>query len=331
MNPNVQERDSAVRTGGQEGGQAVPELSVVVPVYNEEANIEQLYRRVVTALDEAGISFELIFVDDGSVDRSLSIMKRLAGADERVRYASFSRNFGHEAASTCGMRMVRGLAAVLMDADLQDPPEIIPRMHASWKEGFDVVCARRSSRAGESLMKKVTSHYFYRFMNRFSAVKLPVDVGDFRLADRKVVDAFNRLPEHSRFVRGLFCWVGYRQTEIEYERQSRAEGKTKYNWVRLFLLSLDAFFGFSLVPLRLCILLGVIVIVFSFVIACIIIAQRLFFSLAIPGYALMTTGMFFLGGVQLTFLGVIGEYVGKIFTQVQGRPLYIVNETSGQD
>ena len=327
----MRETDNSCRPGGPGSRDATPELSVVVPIYNEEANIEQLYRRLAATLGEAGISFELILVDDGSADRSLAIVKRLASGDERVRYASFSRNFGHEAASTCGMRMVRGRAAVLMDADLQDPPEVIPLLHARWREGYDVVCARRSSRAGESFMKKATSHYFYRFMNRFSNVKLPVDVGDFRLADRKVVEAFNRLPEHSRFVRGLFCWVGYRQTEVEYERHSRAEGKTKYNWVRLLLLSLDAFFGFSLVPLRLCILLGVIVIAFSFVIACIIIAQRLFFSLAIPGYALMTTGMFFLGGVQLTFLGVIGEYVGKIFTQVQGRPLYIVNETSGPD
>jgi len=303
-------------------------LSVVVPVYNEEDNLPSLYRELKTTLDKERISFELIFVDDGSHDRSLEIIKQLSQNDPRVRYASFSRNFGHEAASSCGFRMVRGRVAVLIDADLQDPPEIVTRMFSKWQEGYEVVYARRLSREGETSFKKFTSRLFYRVINLFSEVKIPFDVGDFRLVDRKVVDVFNHLTERNRFVRGLFSWLGYKQTVVEYERLPRRGGTTKYNWLKLLLLSMDAIFGFSLVPLRLCILFGLGAIIFSFVIACIIVFQRLFLGLDIQGYALLTTGMFFLGGVQLTFLGVIGEYVGKIFREVQARPLYIVKEDS---
>lgn len=306
----------------------IPVLSVVIPVYNEEDNIEPLYARIRGTLENSTIAYECIFVDDGSHDRSLGIIKDLARRDARVRYACFSRNFGHEAATSCGFRMVRGKAAVLIDADLQDPPELITAMIERWRQGYEVVNARRKSRTGEGMLKKITSHLFYRIMNRFSSIKLPVDVGDFRLADRVVVDSFNRLQERNRFVRGLFTWVGYRQTEIEYERRPRRAGKTKYNWLRLIFLSMDAFFGFSLVPLRLFIVIGLIVVVFSFTVALWIIFNKLFLGLDLPGYALLTTGMFFLGGIQITFLGVIGEYIGKIFTEVRMRPLYLVKESS---
>ncbi len=308
-----------------------PMLSVVVPVYNEEDNLQALYQQLKAILDKEKITLELIFVDDGSDDRSLEIIKQLSQSDPRVRYASFSRNFGHEAASTCGFRMVRGKAAVLIDADLQDPPEIILKMLSKWQEGYEVVYARRSSREGETSFKKFTSRLFYRVINLFSETKIPVDVGDFRLVDRKAVDVFNYLTERSRFVRGLFSWVGYKQTVVEYERLPRKGGVTKYNWLKLLLLSIDAIFGFSLVPLRLCSLFGMGTIILSFVIACIIVFQRLFLGLEIQGYALLTAGMFFLGGVQLTFLGVIGEYVGKIFREVQARPLYVVEEDSDKD
>ncbi len=303
-------------------------LSIIIPVYNEEDNLLDLYREVKKTLDKAGISFELIFVNDGSKDRSLEIIKQLSMNDPRVRFASFSRNFGHEAASSCGFRMARGKAAVLMDADMQDPPEIILKMFLKWQQGFEIVYARRLSREGESFFKKFTSRVFYRFINLLSDTKIPVDVGDFRLVDRKVIDAFNHLTERSRFVRGLFSWVGYNQTVIEYERLPRKGGTTKYNWLKLLLLSMDAIFGFSLVPLRLCILFGISTIAFSFINASIIVFQRLFLDLEIPGYALLTAGTFLLGGVQLTFLGVLGEYIGKIFKEVQGRPLYIVKERS---
>jgi dolichol-phosphate mannosyltransferase len=224
--------------------------------------------------------------------------------------------------------MVKGNAAVLMDADMQDPVDVIPKMFSKWQEGYEVVHARRSTRDGESFFKKSTSFAFYRLINLFSDIKLPVDVGDFRLVDRKVVETFNRFTERSRFVRGLFTWVGYRQAIIEYQRLPRKGGKTKYNWIRLLLLSMDALFGFSLVPLRLCMLVGIATVIFSFIITCVIIYQKLFLNLEIQGYALLTSGMFLLGGVQLTFLGVLGEYIGKIFREVQNRPLYIIKEHS---
>ncbi len=308
--------------------EAIPILSVVTPVYNEQDSIEQLHEAVCAALDKAGIAFELIFVDDGSQDSSLKVIKQVAERDKRVRFASFSRNFGHEAASSCGLRMTRGSAVVLIDADMQDPPGLIPKMYELWREGHEVVYARRKSRSGENIFKKITSHVFYRIMSAFSSVKIPADVGDFRLVDRKVVDAFNQLSERNRFVRGLFAWLGYKQCSIEYERMPRKSGKTKYNWIRLTLLSMDALFGFSLVPLRICILFGLLTICFSFFMGGYIVLYKLFRGLDIPGYALLTTGMFFLGGVQLTFLGVIGEYVGKIYSESQKRPLYIVRETS---
>ena len=305
-----------------------PALSIVIPVYNEAENIPDLYEALKKTLDDAKISFEIIMVDDGSRDNSLEIMKKLSESDSRVRYASFSRNFGHEPASSCGFRMTEGNAAVLMDADMQDPVDLIPEMFSKWQEGYEVVHARRSARDGESLLKKSSSFAFYRLINLFSDIKLPVDVGDFRLVDRKVVEAFNRFTERSRFVRGLFSWVGYRQTIIEYQRLPRRRGKTKYNWLRLLLLSMDALFGFSLVPLRLCMLSGIATVIFSFIITGVIIFQKLFLNLEIQGYALLTAGMFMLGGVQLTFMGVLGEYIGKIFREVQGRPLYIVKESS---
>lgn len=311
-----------------ETNNSMPEISIIVPLYNEQDNINPLYALICEVMDNAGISFELIFVDDGSTDNSPSIIKGLSKKDSRIRFASFSRNFGHEAASSCGFRMVAGKTAVLIDADMQDPPSLIPEMYKKWKEGYEVVYAKRLSRQGETFLKKFTSHLFYKIMNRFSKIKIPIDVGDFRLVDRTVIDAFNRLTERNRFVRGLFTWVGYKQTAIAYNRLPRSKGKTKYNWVRLLLLSMDAFFSFSLVPLRLCIIFGIGTIIFSFMTVGSIVIQRLFLGLEIPGYALLTAGMFLLGGIQLTFLGIIGEYIGKIYTEVQNRPLYIIKESS---
>jgi len=279
-------------------------------------------------MDKAGITFELIFIDDGSTDDTLKNIKNLAANNSNIRYTSFSRNFGHEAASSCGFKMVSGKAAVLIDADLQDPPEVIPTLYYKWKEGFDVVYGRRRSRENETVVKKTSSYLFYRVLRLFSDVPIPADVGDFRLVDRKVVDLFNALPERNRFVRGMFSWIGFKQTSVEYERSARAKGKTKYNYLKLTLLSMDALVSFSLAPLRICIAFGLIITVLSFIITIVITLQRLVWDLNIPGYALMTSGMFFLGGVQLIFLGVLGEYIGKIYNQVQGRPLFVVGESS---
>lgn len=305
-----------------------PQLSVIVPVFNEQANLEALAARVDRALSGIGVAYELILVDDGSRDGSLGIIKALARADSRVRYASFSRNFGHEAATSCGFAMARGDAAVLMDADLQDPPEEIPRLLEQWRQGCHVVCARRRLRHGESALKRLTSKLFYRLMNRLSEVEIPLDVGDFRLVDRKAIDAFNRFTERNRFVRGLFSWVGFRQGVIEYDRAPRHGGETKYGLRRLLLLTLDAVFSYSLVPLRLCMLFGAAVTSLSLVIIVVVVLQKLLGVLEIEGYAMMATGLFFLGGTILLSLGVIGEYVGKIYQEAQGRPLYLVAESS---
>jgi len=304
------------------------EVSIIIPAYNEEDNINPVFTRIKNTMHEAGISCEVIFIDDGSTDQTLDRIKDLQTDNKNVRYTSFSRNFGHEAASSCGFRMVKGKAAVLIDADLQDPPEVIPQLYKKWKEGFEVVYGRRSHRHEETIIKKASSYLFYRVLDLFTDVTIPLDVGDFRLVDIKVVTLFNSLPERNRFVRGMFAWIGFRQTAVEYERDARHQGETKYGLLKLGLLSVDALVSFSLAPLRLCIAFGLVITVMSFLITLLIVAQRLIWNLDIPGYALMTAGMFFLGGVQLTFLGVIGEYIGKIYNQVQGRPLYIVGESS---
>ncbi|WP_210395668.1 glycosyltransferase family 2 protein [Motiliproteus sediminis] len=307
---------------------AGPELTLIAPAYNEAPNIRPLYEAVLKVLEPAGISFELLFIDDGSRDGTDAEIALLVAADPRVRYARFSRNFGHEAASSCGFRLARGQAVVLIDADLQDPPEVILELHQRWREGYEVVHARRRQRHGETWLKRASAYLFYRGFNRMVERAIPADVGDFRLVDRRVVDHFNALPERNRFVRGMFSWLGFRQTVVEFDRQRRQRGVTKYNYSKLLWLSLDALTSFSAAPLRACMAFGLAITLFSFLIAGTIIFQRLFFDLAVPGYALATSGIFLLGGIQLIFLGVIGEYIGKIYTQVQGRPLYIVAGSS---
>ncbi|NOX42946.1 MAG: glycosyltransferase family 2 protein [Gammaproteobacteria bacterium] len=304
------------------------EISIIIPALDEEENIDLVFSRIKDTMDKACITFELIFIDDGSTDKTLEKIKGLAANNTNIRYTSFSRNFGHEAASSCGFKMVNGKAAVLIDADLQDPPEVIPQLYKKWKEGYDVVYGRRSRRWNETILKKLSSYLFYRVLRIFTSVPIPLDVGDFRLVDHKVVSLFNALPERNRFVRGMFSWIGFKQTAIEYERSARNKGKTKYSYFKLALLSIDALVSFSLVPLRVCIAFGLIITVLSFCITIVIALQRLVWDLNIPGYALMTSGMFFLGGVQLIFLGVLGEYIGKIYKQVQGRPLFVVGESS---
>ncbi len=307
-----------------------PELSIIVPAFNEEDNIAPLYARVVTVLEKATLTFEFIVIDDGSTDATADKVKALSDSDARVRLARFSRNFGHEAASSCGFNLARGKAAVLLDADLQDPPEVIIELVEKWREGNEIVYARRRIRQGETVLKRLTSHLFYRYFNRFAGREIPEDVGDFRLVDRRVIDHFNALPERNRFVRGMFSWLGFRQTVVDFERAPRHAGNTKYNYFKLFWLFWEAVTSFSVAPLRLCMGLGAIVTAFSFILAITIVIQKLFFEIEMQGYALATTGMFLLGGVQLIFLGVIGEYIGKIYTQVQGRPIYILNDKDEQ-
>lgn len=301
-------------------------LSIVVPLLNEEANLRRLYERVSEVFGRLEVDGQLIFVDDGSTDGSARIISELARKDPRVTGLRFSRNFGHEAASTAGLDMADGDAIVLMDADLQDPPELIERMVPMWREGHQIVYARRSRREGETAYKRFTSWLFYRIMNMLSDVDIPADVGDFRLVDRKVLEAVKKCREHDRFMRGLIAWTGFNSTELVYDRPERAGGQTKYNTLKLLLLSLDAAVGFSVLPLRVATAIGFVVMFASLGMVGVLVGQKLLRQLDIPGYALLTAGLFFLGGVQMLLLGILGEYIGRIYRQIQARPLYVVQE-----
>jgi dolichol-phosphate mannosyltransferase len=302
--------------------------SVVVPVHNEATNIPELYRRLKDAFSISSIEHEIIFVDDGSIDSSLKEIKQLSSNDGRIYFISFTRNFGHEAASTAGLEASRGECVVLMDADLQDPPELIPKFIELWREGYFLVYARRRRRHGESLFKRMSSRLFYRILSKLSDTKIPLDTGDFRLMDRAVVNDFLKCGEYNRFVRGLTSWVGYRQTSIEFDRPERFSGDTKYSVMKLLLLSLDVITSFSIIPLRVVSLSGLFISILSAALLAVILFQKLLLNMLVPGYAFLASGVLFLGGVQVFFLGVIGEYIGKIYRQVQQRPLYLIRENN---
>ncbi len=304
-------------------------LSVVIPLLNEEGNLPELHRRLAETAERIGCERQIVFVDDGSTDGSARIIREIAEKDSSVAGLKLSRNFGHEAASTAGLDHAVGDAVVLMDADLQDPPEVIEEMVRRWREGNDIVFATRSKRAGESIFKRSTSWLFYRIMDKLSDVSIPVDAGDFRLIDGKVLAALKRCREQDRFVRGLVAWTGFRSSSVEYDRPARGSGQTKYNPIKLLLLSLDAAVGFSIKPLRIATALGFITMLIALSQAVRIFAEKLFWGHPPAGYALQTVGLFFIGGVQMLLLGVMGEYIGRIYRQVQGRPLYIVGEKIG--
>lgn len=305
---------------------ARPLVSVVIPVYNEEACLEALYRRLSAVLDSIKEAYEILFVDDGSRDRSLEIIRRLAATDPHVSYVSFSRNFGHEAATTCGLQHAQGQTVVLIDADLQDPPELIPQMLSLWKAGYDHVHAQRRSRLGETLFTKITAHLFYRVFARLAGFEIPVDTGDYRLMDRRVVEAFCQLPERNRFVRGLVSWTGFRQTTIRYTRQPRHAGRTKYNFFKRLHLALDAITSMSMAPLRAMSYLGCGIVFFSLMATLVATFLRLSSLLPVPASWFLLMALFFLGGAQLLALGLVGEYVGRIYREVQAKPLYIPAE-----
>jgi len=304
-------------------------LSVVIPLLNEEGSLRELYQRLAATMDRLGVEREIIFVDDGSTDRSAEVIRELAEKDASVKGIRLSRNFGHEAASTAGLDYASGDAVVLMDADLQDPPEVIQELVQRWREGFEIVFALRKKREGEGLFKRSTSWLFYRILNKLSDVRIPMDAGDFRLIDGKVLSALKQCREHDRFVRGLVAWTGFRSTSVMYDRPARFAGQTKYNPIKLLVLSLDAAVGFSIKPLRIATGIGFIVTLISLEEAARILVEKVVRGIAIPGFALQTVGLFFLGGVQMLLLGVIGEYIGRIYRQSQDRPLYIVRETIG--
>ena len=305
--------------------------TVIIPVFNEQNNIEPLYNRLNDVFKSIDVDLEVLFIDDGSTDASLAIIKKLAVNQNAIKYISFSRNFGHEFATTAGLDFAHGDIVILIDADLQDPPEIIPAMIDKWREGFDVVYARRNMRQGESLYKRFTSWIFYRLLHKLSEIKIPLDTGDFRLMDRKVVNSLKQCRERNRFVRGMVAWVGFNQTDISYDRSPRLSGQTKYSFWKLFILSIDAILGFSHLPLHLVSIFGIMTTIFSLFIAFLVIMHKLFFGLDIPGYALVATGLFSFFGFITFLLGIIGMYIGRMYSQLQMRPLYIVKDSYGID
>jgi polyisoprenyl-phosphate glycosyltransferase len=296
-------------------------LSVVAPVYNEEALVDEFYTRVCAALE--GVQFELVLVDDGSTDGSANALERLASGDPRVRVVSLSRNFGHQTALTAGLDHARGDAVVMLDADLQDPPELIPRMLDHWRAGCDVVYAVREQREGESRFKLATARWFYSIFDALAQVELQHNSGDFRLLDRQPLDALLSMRERNRFLRGMTVWVGYTQAAVPYTRDPRFAGKTKYTFSRMLRFSLDAISSFSHRPLQLATLLGFLISTLAFVAIPVVIVLRILGSY-LPGFGSITIAILLLGGIQLIALGIIGEYVGRIYDEVKGRPLYVV-------
>lgn len=310
-----------------------PVVSILAPVFNEEPVLPELYRRVRTVMDATPYSWELLLVNDGSRDRSAEVIRELHEQDERVKGISFSRNFGFQVAVSAGLDYARGQAVILADADLQDPPEVFPRMIEKWQEGYDVVYGVRSSREGESWFKVLTAKLFYRLIYRITDVEIPLDTGDFRLMDRRVVNAVRRMPERNRFLRGMVPWIGFRQTGIPYERRARYAGESKFSSVRQMLpFAIDAITSFSYLPLQLATYMGFGLAFASLIAIIVVVALRLFGpSSPLLGQATTLVVVLFLGGVQLISLGIIGEYLGRIYDEVKGRPLYVIDKVWGYD
>jgi len=328
----IADADSTAPTGSQVGvidaASPTPELSVVIPIYNEEANIPVLYSRIVAVLEAQAIDFEIIFVDDGSCDRSAHCVSELRENDHRVIVVELARNFGHQVAITAGLDFARGKAIAIMDADLQDPPEVLPGFIAKWREGNDVVYAIREQRK-EGWIRRISYRVFYRLLRHVANIDIPLDAGDFCVMDRRVVDLLKTMPERSRFVRGIRSWIGLNQIGVPFERHARYAGQSKYSFFGLMLLALDGLISFSFVPLRIITFLGFAVSFLSILLAVFYAAMKLQFGLNPPGFATIVVAICFFSGVQLITLGVIGEYVGRIFEEAKRRPMYILRRVSG--
>lgn len=304
-------------------------FSLVVPVYNEAPNVGPFYERVARVMQGLGEPYEIIFVNDGSQDDTLERILALAGEDPRVKVIDLSRNFGKEIALTAGIDYATGEAVIPIDADLQDPPELIPELVAKWREGYDVVYATRREREGEGWLKRATAHLFYRVVEKIAPIKIPRDTGDFRLMSRPVVEALKRLRERNRFMKGLFTWVGFKQTAVYYRRERRHAGKTKWNYWKLWNFALEGITSFSYLPLQFATYFGLTVALFAFIYALFIVIRTLLFGRDVPGYPSLITVILFLGGVQLFAIGILGEYIGRIYSEVKQRPLYIVRGRYG--
>ena len=305
-----------------------PEISIVVPLYNEEKNIRLMYDRLVSSILKITSNFEIIYVNDGSKDNSFLELLKLSNEDERVKYINFSRNFGHQIAVTAGLDYSKGTAVVIIDGDLQDPPEVIPEMYAMYKEGFEVVYGQRLKRKGDNFFKKITAKYFYRILKKITSISIPLDTGDFRLIDRKIVNDLKNMPEQNKFLRGQIAWLGYRQTSVFFERDERKFGETGYPFSKMLKFALDGITGFSDVPLQFVTKTGIFISFISFLVILYAIFSHFILERTITGWTSLIISSMFIGGVQLISVGIIGEYISRINKNVQNRPLYIVSETN---
>lgn len=305
------------------------QYSIVVPIYNEELVINEAYKRLKKVMNLTDETYEIIFVNDGSRDRSFDMVKDICNKDKNIKLISFSRNFGHQLAITAGMNNSNGKAVIVIDADLQDPPEIMLKMIEKWKEGYEVVYGKRLSREGETFFKKITAKAFYRILRVMTDVDIPVDTGDFRLIDRKVCEALKRVPERNRYVRGIISWLGFKQIGVEFSREERLAGETKYPFRKMVKFALDAIISFSYKPLKLASITGFTISILSFLYLIIVVFKKITINDAINGWTSIVALSLFFNGLVLIILGIIGEYIGRIYDEVKGRPLYIIDEEVG--
>ena len=307
-----------------------PKYSFIIPIYNEEETIAEMYRRMRAVMDRMDGTVELILINDGSRDRSLHLLRDLHDRDSRICYLSLARNFGHQIAVTAGLNFARGQIIVILDADLQDPPELIPDMVEKWKQGYQVVYAQRTQRRQESWFKRFTAYIFYRLLKQLADVDIPTDTGDFCLLDRQVVDVLNAMPERNRYIRGLRSWIGFRQTAIRFERDPRFAGEVKYTFRKSLALAINGLVSFSTVPLRISTYVGLLAAIASILMALLVLYWRIFVpNSPLTGFTMVLMAIFFLGAVQLVSIGILGEYIGRIYEEIKGRPLYTVGEVGG--
>ena len=303
-------------------------ISVIVPVFNEEKNLRTLFERIVNSLKTTGSEFEIIYINDGSRDNSLSVIKHLANQYSYVKFINFSRNFGHQIAVSAGLDMCSGSQAVIIDADGQDPPELIPELYNKLNEGYEIVFARRNKRKGESIFKKLTAKIFYRILSSLTSVDIPLDTGDFRIINRKVIEQIKKMPEKQKFLRGQMAWLGFRQASVEYNRDERLNGKTGYTIRKMLRLATDGITSFSNFPLRLATISGFLCAFAGFLLILYTLYSRFILKDYEKGWSSLMITIIFLGGIQLIGIGIIGEYISRIYDNIRNRPLYIVDETN---
>ncbi|HHT7172292.1 TPA: glycosyltransferase family 2 protein [Bacillus cereus] len=306
-------------------------ISVVVPMYFEEEVAQECYNRLKSVMLQNDINYEFVFVNDGSTDRTMEILSEIAANDYRTKIVNFARNFGHQVAVTAGIAAAKGDAIVIIDADLQDPPEVIPELIAKWEEGYEVVYAKRKQRKGETWFKLLTAKYFYKFLNYMSDIDIPKDTGDFRIIDRKVADVFNQMTERNRFIRGMMSWVGFRQTYVEYERDERFAGETKYPLKKMIKFASDGIIAFSTKPLRIVMSLGLLSVLISIIVLLYTITVKIIGNDTQTGWASIMVAITFFSGIQLLGLGIVGQYIARIYDESKNRPIYIVKETINID